>query len=450
MILIRIRMPNSTRKKVHKDMLSDLPECIILHILSSLNTKDAVRTCILSSRWKDLWKRLPALSFDYRDFRTGDIFNEFVFKALSLRDSSISLHTLDFDNRICRLEPRLLRFVVDSTILHNVQRFGLSAASGTAQIPPELFSLKTLTHLSLAISNSKRDFEHISLNLPSLTYLKLSIHHAMETPFPNSLCLPTLSTLELDNVTFYVGNNGCAEPFSTFSKLISLSISECTVKGAGTLCISSASLVNFSMYIESDEDDYYKIVLCTPGLRTFAFSGYPYQDISWSNVSSLEHVDIDAEVFLSSCGPPFFLFKWLLEFVNIKSLTVTASTLQALSLIPGLLEFKIPSLDKLKSLRVRIDEIQYGLRMALCEDKLMNIKSMEEAARIKKAFDLGLQPSPLVPDGVVDFLLQNSPSAEVDFVDGRKKKPLKKRNLQLESALRGCYNPSEFRYNTSM
>ncbi|XP_058785048.1 F-box/LRR-repeat protein At3g26922-like [Vicia villosa] len=241
---------------VHKGMFSDLPECIILHTLSSLNTKDVVRTCILSSRWKDIWKCLPALSFDYQDFQTGDTFNEFVFKALSLCDSSISLHTLDFDNRICRLEPRLLRFVVDYAILHNVQRFRLSAASGPAQIPHELFSLKTLTPLTLAISNSKRDFEHISLNFPSLTYLKLSIHHAMETPFPNSLCLPALSTLELDNLTFYVGHNGCDEPFSTFSKLESLSISECTVKGAGTLCISSASLVNFTVYFESDEDDY--------------------------------------------------------------------------------------------------------------------------------------------------------------------------------------------------
>ncbi|XP_058785045.1 FBD-associated F-box protein At5g18780-like [Vicia villosa] len=149
--MVRIRMSNSMMKKVklsvsrgmsnsmtkkvevndyvHRDMFSDLPECIILHILSFLNTKDVVRTCILSSRWKDLWKRLPALSFDYRDFRTGDMFNEFVFKALSLRDSSISLHTLDFDKGICRLEPCLLRFVVDYAILHNVQRLVLSAAS---------------------------------------------------------------------------------------------------------------------------------------------------------------------------------------------------------------------------------------------------------------------------------------------------------------------------------
>lgn len=58
--------------------------------------------------------------------------------------------------------------------------------------------------------------------------------------------------------------------------------------------------------------------------------------------------------------------------------------------------------------------------MALCNDKLQNVKSKKEAAMIQKAFDLGLEPSPLVPDGVVDFLLQNSPSVEVDLVDCRK------------------------------
>ncbi|KAL5078317.1 hypothetical protein RYX36_017301 [Vicia faba] len=58
-----------------------------------------------------------------------------------------------------------------------------------------------------------------------------------------------------------------------------------------------------------------------------------------------------------------------------------------------------------------------------------NIMSKKEADGIEKEFDLGLEPSPLVPDGIVDFLLQNSPSAKVDFVDGRKQKPLRRGHL---------------------
>ncbi|MCI22522.1 F-box family protein, partial [Trifolium medium] len=50
------------KKKKNKDMFDDLPDCILLHILSFLDTKPAVQTCILSTRWKDLWKRVPTLT----------------------------------------------------------------------------------------------------------------------------------------------------------------------------------------------------------------------------------------------------------------------------------------------------------------------------------------------------------------------------------------------------
>ncbi|WJX34959.1 hypothetical protein P8452_23015 [Trifolium repens] len=42
--------------------------------------------------------------------------------------------------------------------------------------------------------------------------------------------------------------------------------------------------------------------------------------------------------------PPRFLLSWLLELVNTKSLTVTASTLQVLFLNANLLKIKLPSL----------------------------------------------------------------------------------------------------------
>lgn len=52
----KITITPPTTKKVKlieseiKDRLSDLTDCVILHILSFLNTKDAVQTCILSPK----------------------------------------------------------------------------------------------------------------------------------------------------------------------------------------------------------------------------------------------------------------------------------------------------------------------------------------------------------------------------------------------------------------
>ncbi|PNX92056.1 F-box family protein [Trifolium pratense] len=380
----------------NKDRLSDLPESIILHIMSFLNTEYAVRTCILSTKWKDIWKRLPALILRSYEFRSMEIFKKIVSNVLSLRDSSISLQSLDFERYNCRFETEMLKTVVNYALTHNVQRIGLYVNGGDiAQIPPTMFSCETLTHLKLSIHNG--------------------IRHKTVL-FPESLNLPALTSLQLGNFTFCVRDNDSAEPFSILNRLNNLLISDCTVKGTDTLCISSATLVNLTIY--NNSNDYYKIELRTPSLCTFAFCGTPCQSISGSNVSSLKHVDIhaEAEVVSYSLGPPMFLFSWLLEFANIKSLTVTATTLQVLSLFPGMFKFNFPSLGNLKSLRVEFDEIPYKFRMLLCKVKLLTVESEEETARITKAFELGSEPSPPIPVGMVDFLLQNSSSAEVKYV----------------------------------
>ena len=46
------------------DIISGLPDCLLIHILSFLPTPDAVLTGILSSRWRPLWKLVPVLHLD--------------------------------------------------------------------------------------------------------------------------------------------------------------------------------------------------------------------------------------------------------------------------------------------------------------------------------------------------------------------------------------------------
>jgi len=68
-----------------------------------------------------------------------------------------------------------------------------------------------------------------------------------------------------------------------------------------------------------------------------------------------------------------------------------------------------------------MEELLYGFRMTLRDIKLQNAESKREAARIRKAFKEGLEPSSPVPDGIVDFLCQNSPLAEVDYIKCRRR-----------------------------
>lgn len=44
-------------------------------------------------------------------------------------------------------------------------------------------------------------------------------------------------------------------------------------------------------------------------------------------------------------------------------------------------------------------------------------KTRKEATKIRKALKAGFEPSETIPDGIVDFLLQNSREANVDIID---------------------------------
>lgn len=74
-----------------QDRISGLPDEVLWHILSFLPTKYVVRTCILSTRWKNKWASAPYLDFDLgerSDFRSAVELLTFVDRVLFFRHSS--------------------------------------------------------------------------------------------------------------------------------------------------------------------------------------------------------------------------------------------------------------------------------------------------------------------------------------------------------------------------
>ncbi|XP_058767189.1 putative F-box/LRR-repeat protein At3g18150 [Vicia villosa] len=342
-----------------KDRISDLSDALLLHILSFLNIKQVIRTCILSPRWKNLWKYIPTLTL----FTTAEISTKFVSRILSLRDNSTDLYSLRFRTSNVT-EPSLVETIINYAVSHKVQLLHVSIDCDIQHFPNCLLSCRSLTSL------------HLCFNHPTV--------YATTILFPSSLNMPLLTRLDLWLFAFRAGNDGRVDPFSALTNLKSLTMVYCKVAGAQNLCISSTKLV--SLYINMSHyapETYFGMELYAPNLCTFNFSGIPVQKLCWgkSNLSSIKRVSIDIIAFWKSKETSLVLLKWLNELANMESLMISSSALKVLSLVPNLL-VELPSLCNLKSLKVEKRQI-----------------------------------SRMIPDGIVDILIQNSPSPTVDIID---------------------------------
>ncbi|XP_057425718.1 F-box protein At4g22280-like [Lotus japonicus] len=386
----------------NKDRLSDLHDCILLHILSFLSAKYAVRTCMLSKRWKDLWKRLPNLILLSSDFDTFKFFTKFVSTILTRRDGKTALHTLEFE-RVGSIQSPLIKRIVNYAVSRNVQRLGIDVEFDMQHLLPCIFTCHTLTSLKLIV------------------YPKG--YSRGSTLLPESLNLPALTTLHLGKFTFCSSGNNRADPFSAFKRLKSLIIDRCDLKDAETLYISSLTLVSLAL-LDPPSQTFYKVELSTPCLHRLACTGSPSLYLDDSGLSSVQEVDIDIDMYSYSPVPPLILLCWLQGFVNVRSLTVSTNTLQVLSLVPGLLKYKLPSLTNMKRLKIKREPLSEDLKMikiVMINREREATESRKEAAKLRKEADLLWKnrrtlTAPL-PDGIVDFLIQNSPSAEVEIID---------------------------------
>lgn len=238
-------IPKRGRRNNNEDMISELSDCIIIHILSYLNTKIAVRTCVLSKRWKDIWKKMSSLTLISTQFSTSYKFSTFLSRFSDLRDDSTALHTLDFMLITSRDKNR-------QSILSSISTF------------------QTLTTLKLAV------------------YTNPWIYH--KAFFPDYLKFPTLVNLELTNFIFRDSENvGYVEPFSFFNKLNSLILRGCSAMKAKPLALSSLSLINLSMINDFPRCTYFEI--SAPSLSSLTLAGIPVKILRGSSLAFVKELN---------------------------------------------------------------------------------------------------------------------------------------------------------------
>ncbi|KAG7537794.1 Leucine-rich repeat 2, partial [Arabidopsis suecica] len=168
-----------------EDRISQLPEPLISEILCQLSTKDAVRTSVLSTRWRSLWQWVPELDLDSDTFSNFDAFVSFADRFFdSNKESWIrklrihipnSSHSKSFPTRW-----------IDAVSSRRIQHLDVHFAFCRPEESPALniYVCQTLVQLQL------RGFTLASAEFVSLPSLK--IMHLEYISYPNESTLEKL------------------------------------------------------------------------------------------------------------------------------------------------------------------------------------------------------------------------------------------------------------------
>ncbi|KAI9108153.1 hypothetical protein K1719_021026 [Acacia pycnantha] len=169
-------------------MISDLPDSLLLHILSFLPAKEAVATSLLSKRWRQLWFSLPTLVLQRQDFQRFTFFHKFVDRMLKLVDvcEVCQKVVLRYDYYKAREYFRLWNIskwnnaVIISNIVEHLE-LDLNTKNDSYELPSIVF---TANHIKVLKLDGATAITHVNLSL-------LEVLEAWKCFFLYLLCLKT-------------------------------------------------------------------------------------------------------------------------------------------------------------------------------------------------------------------------------------------------------------------
>ncbi|KAK9269637.1 hypothetical protein L1049_001414 [Liquidambar formosana] len=273
-------MGNCKRKKFHErhnvegeDVISNLPDSVLHHILSFLPTKDAVRFCMFSTRWKYLWTSLPNIDLDdLLYFGEKNIWSphertcymNFVERVLMLHDMS----NLKRFRLSCRVffNASYVNEWVSTAVRHKVQELDICFfVEEPFGLPCCIFTCESLTALKIAMN----------------CVLKL----------PNCISFPSLKSLQLRFVTF-MENYSTQKLFSGCPVLQELAILDCEWMNLESITISIPTLKSLTIdelpcFGKTDDLNDCEIKIYAANLLSFKYIGNLSNDIFLYNLSSL-------------------------------------------------------------------------------------------------------------------------------------------------------------------
>ncbi|KAJ4820075.1 F-box/RNI-like superfamily protein [Rhynchospora pubera] len=232
--------------------LSSLPEPVLVHILSFMDPKEAVQTCILSKRWRRLWTLIPSLNLTNSRFKGNDAaFVHFVTSMLYFRGASkLDTFSLHFnasqhvaDEELCQIHVGVATSWIYSVLSCKPLVISLELHKFPyLKLPHALFTCASLEQLELKLIfyiNNAESPGPKYVNLPNLKKLTLSLLKLNDPVMQGILSgCPLLEELNLSH---------CVLKFSEMkSDLLScLSITSC--RGSKVVEIFMPSLISLHL-----------------------------------------------------------------------------------------------------------------------------------------------------------------------------------------------------------
>ncbi|KAJ0581722.1 putative FBD domain, leucine-rich repeat domain superfamily, F-box-like domain superfamily [Helianthus annuus] len=345
------------------EMISDLPDPILYLILSGLpTTEEAVRTSILSTRWRYLWTSLPSLDIDSTrglkpsvNFKKNK-FKEFVYWVLVNK-------TLDLDSF-------RLRCASDYN-MSTVWRWIHAAVMRKVK----------LLDLSFFPRVDDEDFKlpHSLVTCDSLEVLRLFLYER-SLVLPTATGFPALRVLELNSIEL-LDHNSVQEFFKSCPLLEDLSLIDCFSYTNKNLCISCLNLKSLRIHnwtigtyakrfgygSSSDNDGLcFCLQICCPKLVFFEYAGHSADAFSFENLDSLKKAVIYPDGTVSLFGSIGANICQLFAGVShVESLSLNLFSLKVISLARDAHGAFPTSLPNLKTLEISTTIEHYTMTVVM-------------------------------------------------------------------------------------
>ncbi|MFS8019369.1 putative F-box domain, leucine-rich repeat domain superfamily, F-box-like domain superfamily [Helianthus anomalus] len=333
------------RMNMEGDRLSSLPDDLILKILSFIDTKHAIRTSVLSSRWRYIWTSTPRLDFSTRDFRTLAKFSKFVTGVLSGRKNQIDVSSVKFiliGRASQSFIKRILNKVLNYALSHNVQQLNITCRHGCESLLSR-FSSQSLKHLTL---------------------IGLTFKNSITTP--PTWDMLALTTLTLFCVTLYADNAGeSAGLFSNCANLKNLTLNSCRMEW-GRFNICHPRLSNLTLENSHEGGDVVALQLknltirnsrgihqiSVPNLASLRYEGHFFPLKVSAELLHLEMVDICLLHPSDSRADAHDIVCLLQKLHNVKFLKLNPEVIRILCLHVELISHQSSPFANLKSLKI--------------------------------------------------------------------------------------------------